>query len=227
MGEEEYRLSQESRLLAIDKELKEVKESMFKQSQELFNLRKEEADMIADISGSQNRDRMLKSRISQLDKDSQKQNQLLYNVDFQLQQLERKVARAGGERSMEEKELLEKKIKILALELEQMTQEQKLLHGQVKTIEVALKLANRKSQDLDSEYQKLTEKMGELRLENSSSQTALKTKTKDVQNTMVQHDILKLDVSNLTKNLRSLADNVVAAENHKQQVNMSIESKEK
>ena len=89
--EEEYRLSQESRLLAVDKELKEVKESMFKQSQELFNLRKDEADMIADISGSQNRDRMLKSRISQLDKDSQKQNQLLYNVDFQLQQLERKV----------------------------------------------------------------------------------------------------------------------------------------
>merc|ERR1712070_648503 len=101
----------------------EVKESMFKQSQELFNLRKEEADMIADISGSQNRDRMLKSRISQLDKDSQKQNQLLYNVDFQLQQLERKVARAGGERSMEEKEILEKKIKALAIELEEVTQE--------------------------------------------------------------------------------------------------------
>jgi len=225
--EEEYRLSQESRLLAVDKELKEVKESMFKQSQELFNLRKDEADMIADISGSQNRDRMLKSRISQLDKDSQKQNQLLYNVDFQLQQLERKVARAGGERSMEEKELLEKKIKTLALELEQVTQEQKLLHGQVKTIEVALKLANRKGTDLEAEYQKLTEKMGELRLENSSSQTALKNKTKDVQGTMVQHDILKLDVSNLTKNLRGLADSVVAAENHKQQVNMSIESKEK
>merc|ERR1711935_576769 len=129
--EEEYRLSQESRLLAVDKELKEVKESMFKQSQELFNLRKDEADMIADISGSQNRDRMLKSRISQLDKDSQKQNQLLYNVDFQLQQLERKVARAGGERSLEEKDILEKKIKILAEELLHVTKEQKLLHGQV------------------------------------------------------------------------------------------------
>merc|ERR1712070_1312602 len=109
----------------------EVKESMFKQSQELFNLRKEEADMIADISGSQNRDRMLKSRISQLDKDSQKQNQLLYNVDFQLQQLERKVARAGGERSLEQ-------------EVEDITKEQKLLHGQVETIEVGLKLAKRK-----------------------------------------------------------------------------------
>merc|ERR1711967_94918 len=150
--EEEYRLSQESRLLAIDKELKEVKDAMFKQSQELFNLRKEEADMIADISGSQNRDRMLKSRISQLDKDSQKQNQLLYNVDFQLQQLERKVARAGGERSLEEKEILEKRIKLLEKEVEDITKEQKLLHGQVKTIEVGLKLAKRKHASREEEH---------------------------------------------------------------------------
>merc|ERR1711998_813410 len=111
--EEEYRIAQETRIQALDKELKDVKESTFKQSQELFNLRKDEADMIADISGAQNRDRMMKGRIAALDRESQKQNQLLYNVDFHLQQLERKVARAGGERSLEEKELLEKKIKLL------------------------------------------------------------------------------------------------------------------
>merc|ERR1711981_657659 len=139
--EEEYRLAQEARINAVDKELKDVKESTFKQSQELFDLRKDEADMIADISGAQNRDRMMKGRIANLDKESQKQNQLLYNVDFQLQQLERKVARAGGERSLEEKEQLEKKIKQLMKVLEEQVKEQKLLHGQVKTIEVALKLA--------------------------------------------------------------------------------------
>lgn len=225
--EEEYRLSQEARLISIDKELKELKEAMFKQSQELFNLRKEEADMIADISGSQNRDRMLKSRISQLDKESQKQNQLLYNVDFQLQQLERKVARAGGERSLEEKEILEKRIKVLSEELSEVSKERKLLDGQVKTIEVTLKLANRKQKDLVEEHGTLTDKMNELRLENSSSTTALKNKTKEVQSTMVQHDVLKLDLTNLTKNLRELADQVVAAENHRQQVKLSMESKEK
>jgi len=224
--EEEYRLSQEARLIAIDKELKEVKDAMFKQSQELFNLRKEEADMIADISGSQNRDRMLKSRISQLDKESQKQNQLLYNVDFQLQQLERKVARAGGERSLEEKEILEKRIKQLEQEVEDITKEQKLLHGQVKTIEVGLKLAKRKHASLEEEHFATTEKKNELRLENSSSQNALKNKTKSVQSTMVQHDVLKLDLTNLTKNLRELADAVVSAENHRQQVKLSMESKE-
>merc|ERR1711871_308660 len=153
--EEEYRIAQETRIQALDRELKDVKESTFKQSQELFNLRKDEADMIADISGAQNRDRMMKGRIANLDKVSQKQNQLLYNVDFQLQQLERKVARAGGERSLEEKEILEKKIKVLQQRLEEQVKEQKLLHGQVKTIEVTLKLSKRKRDDLNSEHTEL------------------------------------------------------------------------
>merc|ERR1719324_922202 len=154
-------MAQETRIGALDKELKEVKEATFKQSQELFNLRKDEADMIADISGAQNRDRMMKGRIAALDRESQKQNQLLCNVDFQLQQLERKVARAGGERSLEEKELLEKKIKVLQKQLEEQVKEQKLLHGQVKTIEVTLKLSKRKRDDLLTEHHELCERVNE------------------------------------------------------------------
>merc|ERR1711998_555792 len=225
--EEEYRMAQESRIEALDRELKEVKEATFKQSQELFNLRKDEADMIADISGAQNRDRMMKGRIAALDKESQKQNQLLYNVDFQLQQLERKVARAGGERSLEEKEILEKKIKVLQATLEDQVKEQKLLHGQVKTIEVTLKLSKRKRDDLLAEHQELIDRVNETRLENSSSQTTLKSKTKETQSVMVQHDVLKLELTKLRKRLREVADDVVALENRQQQLKLSMESKEK
>lgn len=225
--EEEYRISQETRIQALDRELKDVKESTFKQSQELFNLRKDEADMIADISGAQNRDRMMKGRIAALDRESQKQNQLLYNVDFQLQQLERKVARAGGERSLEEKEILEKKIKVLQATLEDTVKEQKLLHGQVKTIEVALKLANRKRTDLLGEHSELVDRVNETRLENSSSQTTLKQKTKQTQSVMVQHDVLKLELTQLRKRLREVADDVVALENRQAQLKLSMESKEK
>eukprot|EP00656_Telonema_subtile_P032710 TRINITY_DN3595_c0_g2_i3.p1 TRINITY_DN3595_c0_g2~~TRINITY_DN3595_c0_g2_i3.p1 ORF type:complete len:326 (+),score=110.15 TRINITY_DN3595_c0_g2_i3:96-1073(+) len=50
---------------------------------------------------------------------------------------------------------------------------------------------------------------------------------RDRHTTMVQHDVLKLDLANLTKTLRELADHVVAAENHRQQVKLSMESKER
>jgi len=225
--EEAYRVAQEARITAIDKELKEVKEATFKQSQELFNLRKEEADMIADISGAQNRDRMMKGRVAALDRESQKQNQLLYNVDFQLQQLERKVARAGGERSLEEKGQLEKKIKILQDQLEEQVKEQKLLNGQVKTIEVTLKLSTIKRDQLLVEYRELTDRVNEIRLENSSSRTTLKSKTKMTQSVMVQHDVLKLELTQLRKKLREVADEVVALENRQCQLKLSMESKEK
>jgi len=225
--EEEYRIAQEARIQALDKELKDVKESTFKQSQELFDLRKDEADMIADISGAQNRDRMMKGRIAALDRESQKQNQLLYNVDFQLQQLERKVARAGGERSLEEKEQLEKKIAELAIVLDEQKKEQKLLHGQCKTIEVALKLAKRKTDDLHLEHGTLVDRVNETRLENGSSSTALKARTKATQSVMVQHDVLKLELTQLRKRLREVADDVVALENRQAQLKLSMESKEK
>merc|ERR1719199_1222744 len=84
---------QEKALRVTEKELAALKQDMFRQSQELFNLRKEEANLIAEISGAQSADRNLRDKIRQLDSDSQKQQEHLYNADFALQQMERKVSR--------------------------------------------------------------------------------------------------------------------------------------
>jgi hypothetical protein len=64
---------------------------MFKHSHELFTLRKTEADLIAEISGAQGTSRNLQARIHELDQRSLKQQEMLYNIEFQVQQLERKV----------------------------------------------------------------------------------------------------------------------------------------
>merc|ERR1711988_1635199 len=123
--------------------------------------------------------------------------------------------------------MLEKKIVQLQEVLEAQVKEQKLLHGQTKTIEVALKLAKRKRDDLLVEHQALTDRVNETRLENSSSQTALKQRTKEVQSVMVQHDVLKLELTQLRTRLREVADDVVALENRQAQLKLSMESKEK
>jgi len=46
--------------------------------------------MISEISGGQGQNKNLSSRISSLDEQVVKQQELLYNVEFQLQQMERK-----------------------------------------------------------------------------------------------------------------------------------------
>ena len=84
---------------------------MFKASQELFNHRQEEANHIAEISGGQAAAKNLNHKIHELDQQSLRQQELIYTAEFQIQQMERKVARAGGERSDEEKIILNKKIK--------------------------------------------------------------------------------------------------------------------
>ena len=54
--------------------------------------------------------RNLQSHINKLNQSFQKQQELLYNAEYQIQLMERKVARAKGERTLEEKKDLQKDI---------------------------------------------------------------------------------------------------------------------
>ena len=82
-----------------------------------------------------------------------KQQELLYHADFQIQMLERKVARAGGERSDEEKRLLNAKIDKLSQELEEVNSEHAMLTQQVKKAEDDLVRARRRQQDFKKEQE--------------------------------------------------------------------------
>ena len=60
---------------------------------------------------------------------------MLYNVEFQLQMMERKVARAGGERSDDETRVLNGRIAKLTETLEGVNAEHSMISGQVKKAE--------------------------------------------------------------------------------------------
>ena len=90
----------------VEKEIRLQKELLFKESQKLFKLRAEQANLIGDISGTLSASRNLQSNINKLKQEKQRQQELLYDAEFQIQQMERKVARAQGERSQEEAKTL-------------------------------------------------------------------------------------------------------------------------
>jgi hypothetical protein len=81
----------ETREEAAFRELAVLKEQVFKQSQSLFNLRKEESQMIADIATSQSAAKNLMAKIHKLDQESLRQQELVYTAEFQIQLMERKV----------------------------------------------------------------------------------------------------------------------------------------
>jgi chromosome segregation ATPase len=207
--------------------LSALKESMFKQSQELFALRQEEANLIAEISGAQAAGKNLSIKIHQLDQDSLRQQELIYNAEFQIQQLERKVARATGVRTGDEKKQLNDKIAELQSELEQLVAQRSMLQTQSRKLGDELRSQQRKCAECEAERKKQVEKIAELDLENTSAGLSLKQATKEKEEVMVQHDVMRLEVRRLRDALNARADEVFSLENRQFQLQMSMEERKK
>ena len=217
----------EAELEAAEKDLRILKESMFKQSQELFRLRQRESNLIAEIAGAQAAGKNLSAKINLLDQESLRQQELVYKAEFQIQQLERKVARASGERSGEERKVLNAKIAALQAELEAEQAQVATLAQQVKRLEDDLRATNRQRQALTKELQRVQAKMDEMNLQNESAEVSLKGTLKEKEAVMVEHDVLKLEVKKLREALSAKNDDVYGLSNRKFQLEMSMEERKK
>jgi len=92
----------ENMMSEVETQIRSQKEILFKESQKLFKLRAEQADLIGAISGTISAKRNLQATINKLNQEKQRQQELLYKSEFQIAQMERTVARLMGERSMED-----------------------------------------------------------------------------------------------------------------------------
>ena len=77
----------------VEKEIREQKETLFKESQKLFKLRAEQANLIGDISGTLSASRNLQASINKLTAEKTRQQELLYSSEYQIQQMERSLYR--------------------------------------------------------------------------------------------------------------------------------------
>lgn len=73
--------------------LKAIKEKAIKDGQRIYTMKAEETRVRGEISGCKSISRNLESQLNQLDKEAARQQELLYNAEFQIQQIERKIAR--------------------------------------------------------------------------------------------------------------------------------------
>ena len=161
-------------------------------------------------------------KIRQLDSQIMKQEELLYAADFQVQMMERKVARAQGERTDDEKRLLNERIEKLTGDLEAVNAEFAMLGGQVKRAEDDLTRARRTHQNLTMESENLDASLGSMRLEVNETSRAVKSAVTEKEDRMVAHDLMRLEVKKLRDALGTRADEVFNLENRKQQLILSL-----
>mmetsp|Transcript_64854 Transcript_64854/g.154846 ORF Transcript_64854/g.154846 Transcript_64854/m.154846 type:complete len:895 (+) Transcript_64854:123-2807(+) len=214
-------------LRQVEKEMKLAKENLFKESQDLYKLRAEESTTLGEISGAQSAIKNLQFQISKLDAERQRQQELLYAVDFQSQLMQRKVARVSGERTIEEKEEFNRKID----QLEKQMKEQKGLHtvlsAQNKRQDAELKNANRALQGVQKDSENMRSAMEELELQNTVMNRSVANTVKEKEDSLMQHDVLRLEVKRLRQQLNNKSENLFGLENRKQQLHISMQEREK
>ena len=176
---EELHEQEAERVKATDKEVAVLKEKMFNEGQKLFALRQTEATLLAEISGAQRVSRNASSKLKQLDEESQRQRELVYAADFQLQLMERKVNRASGVRTPQEQKELHAKIAELTESLENYTSQFGMLTTQCKRLGNDLKQAKRLADESEKEAAKMAGSISTLEMKNDAGQRKLKQTIKE------------------------------------------------
>lgn len=226
--EAEHDLSaMENELKRIEKEITLQKELMFRKSQQLFGLRQKEAGLIAEISGSKAAIQNLRTKLKLLDQQTLRQQELVYNGEFQIQQMERKVSRASGERSAEETKVLQSQIQVLQMELDRVRAEENMLQAQCKKLDEEKRAQDRVRKALVKQKEEIAAKITECELANESCASTLKGTLKHKEELLVQHDLQSLELKRLKEILNMRADEVFSLENRDFQLKKSMEERKK
>eukprot|EP01116_Phalansterium_solitarium_P011237 TRINITY_DN2685_c0_g2_i2.p1 TRINITY_DN2685_c0_g2~~TRINITY_DN2685_c0_g2_i2.p1 ORF type:complete len:973 (-),score=307.68 TRINITY_DN2685_c0_g2_i2:73-2991(-) len=222
---EAYFKEEEFRQAKAEKELTDLQQHMFKQAQELQKFREAEENILSELSGVKVADKNLSSKIHKLDTESLKQQELVYNQEYQLQQLERKISKYQHEKSSEQKAALQAKIKELNVDLSAQNEQFQLLETQHKKIDDDLRGAKRKLEADQKERALLANKISELTLENETAARNLKQTIKKKEELMVAENFVRLDVKRLRDLLYNKADEVYGLENRSLQLKLSMEER--
>ncbi|KAJ3041458.1 Coiled-coil domain-containing protein 39, partial [Rhizophlyctis rosea] len=216
---------EELRSKDLDRELKMLREAQFKRNQELFRLKQDERNLGAELTGGEAALKNLKSKIHRLDQEALKQQALLYAQEFQIQQLERKVRRAQGDRTDEEKEILVKKIEDLNSQLESQTRKWTLLNSQLKKSQDDLRQGKRTLENLEKEKNAVLTSIDELNLYNDSASNQLAAKTREKEEVMVEENILRLELRKLRSFLNARADQVLSLETRQANLQLALQER--
>ena len=215
----------ESELDAVVKEGAAHKELLVKSNQDLTDLRAKERSLASQIEGGRSQNKSMSQKIKSLDALVLQQQENLYNIEFQIQGLERKVARAGGLRSDEEARVMNAKIAAVQAILDERTEEFDVLTASVKRAEDDLSHAKRKNNDLKKSAKQVADELHEVNLESDTTAKAVKEAVKEKEDKMVAHDVLKLEVKRLRDQLNARSDEVFSLENRKMQLQLSMEER--
>ncbi|KAM9127088.1 coiled-coil domain-containing protein 39 [Pangshura tecta] len=206
-------------------QMNQLKEIHFKKTQELQIQREKEKSIIAEIEGTRASLKNLNSRLRTLDADTLKQQEIMYNQDFYIQQVERRLSRLQGDINTDERQVLEAKVAELTKTLEEKKDAYNLLHAQHKKLQSDVHFIKRAMDKTGEEMTGLMIRIDELNLFNDKSDKELKKAKALKQDLMIEDNLLKLELKRLRDTLYNKAEQVLSLEKRKLQLNTAMEER--
>lgn len=222
---EQLCVERESQYASLQSQLQRLKTLQFRRTQELFEKRTEETTLQAEIDSSRTAIRNIEGKVVKRDKEALRQQELVYHAEFQIQQLERKVARASGERTTDEKAQLEERISALTVKMDEHKDVHKLLVSQKKRLDEELKKAGREGARLAAQQEKLNGEITELGVTLDSAKAQLRKLEDESDAKMVQRDVTRLEVKKRKDLLSEAASELFTLENQREQLRASMEER--
>lgn len=87
----------EQEMKELEAQQRRARDIMFKKTQQLGKMHDTEKEILMEIHGAKTGIKNLSSRMKKLDQESIKSQEIIYNQDFNIAQLERRIARMQGE----------------------------------------------------------------------------------------------------------------------------------
>ncbi|XP_038603113.1 coiled-coil domain-containing protein 39 [Tachyglossus aculeatus] len=216
---------EEKNVKEVETQLSQLKGVLFKKVQEFQVEKEKEKCILAEIEGGRASLKNLNSRLWKLDSETLKQQEIIYNQDFYIQQIERRMSRLQGEVNVEEKQVLEAKIVELKNALAEKKNTYDLLQTQIKKLKNDIYFLKKATHKTGEEKNSLLSKIDELNIFNDKSDKELKKAKSIKRELIIEDNLLKLEVKRLRETLHSKAEEVLTLGKRKLQLKLAMEER--
>ncbi|CAM42454.1 conserved hypothetical protein [Leishmania braziliensis MHOM/BR/75/M2904] len=210
----------------ITRDIEQLKTTTFRANQELAKVRAAQTTSLSEISGAQAQGKNYKAKIDQLDGESFAQQGVLYNIEFSVQQIEKRVSRAKGERTEEERKELRRKIDLLQTTLDELEKQNRILQNQVKRVREEMRKSSILIEKLEATKKRSLEEVLEMDLRCTHSDREEKQLEKQREDLLIKVDTLELQLGRLRNLLRVKDAELLTLEEKKRQLEADVAERE-
>ncbi|KAM6443550.1 coiled-coil domain-containing protein 39 isoform 2-T2 [Liasis olivaceus] len=222
---EELLKEKERNLKEKEAQALQLRDAHFKKTKELKTLKENEKSIASLIEGHRGQKKNLQNRLWRLDLEALNQQELMYNQDFYIQQVERRLSRLQGELNTDEKQILEARVAELVKMLDEKKLEYNTLQSQQKKLQSDIHFVNLAISKTGEEMAGLNTRVDEINLFTDKSEKLLKKARAEKQDLIIEDNLLKLELKRVRDMLYNKAEKVLSLEKRKQQLKTAMEER--